>query len=175
MSVDLRLMISKKYWFLSEFNLKLKEQHILKDLQQTWGTFKKLELDREYPAGSITVGTERKIGYLHPLDHQKMQFPMPEKHSIIYQSTTFAYVYYPYVNLLNFASFLHKSQQFFFQKKIKILVKNRKIRCLLTVTKYLLCIYFNKYAPITLSWLWNCRTSSKKKEFHYQNVFHLKS
>ena len=46
-----------------------------------------------------------------------MQFPMPGKHSIINKSTTFAYVYYPYVNLLNFASFLHKSQQFFFQKK----------------------------------------------------------
>ena len=73
------------------------------------------------------------------LDHQKMQFPKPGKYSIINKSATFAHFSYPYVNLLYFASFLLKSQQLFFlffSKKSRILVKTRKITCLLTFNKY---------------------------------------
>ena len=57
----------------------------MQDLQQAcdWGTFKKLEVDTEYPAGSITVGAEREIWFLHTLYHQKMQSPKPGIYSII--------------------------------------------------------------------------------------------
>ena len=42
----------------------------MQDLEQVYDrrTFKKLELDTEYPVGPITVGEERKILFLHPLD-----------------------------------------------------------------------------------------------------------
>ena len=43
---------------------------------------------------------------------------------------------YTYVNFLNFASFLHKSQQLRFSRKTRILVKPGKITCLFTVNKY---------------------------------------
>ena len=65
-----------------------------------------------------------------------MQFPKPEKYSIINKSTTFAHFCYPYVNLQDFASFLHKSQLLLLKKK-KILVKTRKITWLPTANKYL--------------------------------------
>ena len=38
-------------------------------------------VDTEHPADPITVGTERKIWFLHPLDHQKMQFQKPGKYN----------------------------------------------------------------------------------------------
>ena len=73
------------------------------------GTFKKPELI-ESPAGPITVGTERKIWFLHPQDQWKMQI-QELKYSIINKSTTFAPFCNPHINLLTFALFLHKSQQ----------------------------------------------------------------
>ena len=96
-----------------------------------------MELDAEYPAGPIIVRMESKIQFLHPLDDQKMQFSKPGKDSIITKSTTFAPFCYPYVNLLNFVSFHHKSQQLFFIRKTKILLKIENARCVLTVNKYL--------------------------------------
>ena len=50
-----------------------------------------LELNTEFPVDPITVGTEKKNWFLHPLDHKKMQFPKPGKYSIINTSTTFAH------------------------------------------------------------------------------------
>ena len=83
----------------------------MQDLQQACdqSTFKKLELDTVYPADPITFQTERKNWFLHHLDHQKRQFPNPGKYYIVNKSTTFEHFCYPYVNLLNFGSFLHKS------------------------------------------------------------------
>ena len=54
-----------------------------------------------------------------------MQLPKPEKYSIINKSTTFAHFCYPYVNLQDFASFLHKSQLLLLKKK-KNSGKNQK-------------------------------------------------
>ena len=88
--------------------------------------FKKLELDTEYPSDPITFGTERKIWFLHPLDHRKVQFPKPGKYYIINKSTTFTPFCYPYVKLLNFVSFLQKSQQLFFFQKNQNSGKNQK-------------------------------------------------
>ena len=111
----------------------------------------------------------KKIWFLHPLYHQKMQFPKPGKHSIIYKSTTFAHFCYPYVNLLNFVLFLHKSQQSTFFKKTpqnSSKQKTKKITCLLT---------FNKYLDL-LPWV-DCeivKLSPKKKKFQYQDVFYSK-
>ena len=132
-----------------------------------------LELDTEHPAGPITVGTERKIWFLHSLDHQKMQFPKPEKYSIISKSTTFAHFRNPYVNLLNFVSFLHKFQQLIKNSNTnkkennRILVKTRKITCLLTVNTYLHLLPWADCAIVKLS--------QKKKEFQYQDVFYIKT
>ena len=93
-----------------------------------------MELDTEFLAGVIAVGTERKLWFLHPLYHQKVQFHKPGKYSIINKSTTFAHICNSYVNLLNFVSFLHKSQQLIFFSK-----KKKKITCLLTVN---ICTYY---------------------------------
>ena len=109
-----------------------------------------MELDIEYLADPITVGTERKIWFQQLLDYQKLQFLKPGKYSIINKSTPFAHSYCPY-----FASFLHKSQQWLFLKKTnKIVVKTRK--------KHIPDYSWSVFAPITLSWLWNCRTISKE-------------
>ena len=131
-----------------------------------WGTFKKLEPDTEYPAGPITVGTERKIWFLQTLDYQKMQFPKPGTYSIINKSTTFPHFCCPSVNLLNFASFLHKSQQLLVFKNNRILVETRKITCLLTVNKYLHQLPWVDCAIV--------EPSQKKKEFQYQVVVYIK-
>ena len=142
----------------------------MQDLQQAcdWGTIKKLELDTEYPAGPIAVGTERKIWFIHPLGHRQMPFPKPGKCSVINKSTTFAPFCFPQVNLLNFAWFLHKFQQlfFFFFRKTGILVNTEKITCLLTVNKYLHQLPWDDCAIVELS--------QKKKEFQYQYVFYIK-
>ena len=136
----------------------------MQDWQQAcdWGTFEKLEVDTEYPAGPITVGMERKIWFLHPLVHQKMQFLKPGKYSIINKSTTIVPFCHLYVSLLNWSSFLHKYQK---KKKTEFWWKNGKITCLLTVYKYL----------HQLPWV-NCRIvelSQKKKEIQYQDVFYI--
>ena len=140
----------------------------MQDLQQAfeWGTFKKLELDTEYPAGLITVGAERKSWFLHTLYYQKMQFPKPGKYSLINLFARFCYLY---VNLLKFGSFLHNSQQLFLQKKEKknrILFKTRKITCLLKGNKYLHQLPWVDCA--------NVEPSQKQKEFQYQDVFYIK-
>ena len=108
---------------------------------------------------------ESKIQFLHPLDDQKMQFSKPGKDSIITKSTTFAPFCYPYVNLLNFVSFHHKSQQLFFIRKTKILLKIENARCVLTVNKYLHQLPWADCAVVELS--------QKKKEFQYQMYFML--
>ena len=120
--------------------------------------FKKLELVTEYPSDPITFGTERKIWFLHPLDHWRVQFPKPGKYYIINKSNTFTPFCYTYVKLLKFVSFLQKSQQLFFSRKTRILVKTRKIIYLLTVNKYL----YQFLVDCTIVEL-----SQKKKEFQY--------
>ena len=128
-----------------------------------WVTFKKLEIHTRYPAGTITVETQKKILFLHPLDHQKMNIQTPEKYSIMNKSTTFAHSRYPFVNLLNFASFLRNSQQLSILNKSK--QTNRKIRCLITVNKYLRKLPWVDCAFVELS--------QKKKEFHIRMYFIL--
>ena len=59
------------YWFRKNIDFCLSliwtkvTTYLCKDLQQACdsGTFKKQELDTEYSAGSITVGTEGKFGF----------------------------------------------------------------------------------------------------------------
>ena len=46
-----------------------------------------------------------------------MEFTKPGKYLIINKSTTFAHFCYPYVNLLDLVSFLHKSKQLLFLSK----------------------------------------------------------
>ena len=59
----------------------------LRYISITWtDTELELEPDTEYPADNKTVETDRKIWFLHPLDHWKMQFPKPEN---IYHICTF--------------------------------------------------------------------------------------
>ena len=139
----------------------------MQDLQQAceWGTFRKLELGIEYHAGSITVGAERRNCFLHKLNYQKMPFSKPGKYSII---NLFGQFFYLYVKLLNFESFLHNSQQLFFQEKKKKQnsVKTRKITCLLTCNKYLHQLPWVDCANVELF--------QKKKEFQYQDVFYIK-
>ena len=87
---------------------------------------------------------------------------------MVNKSTAFAYFCYPYVNILNFALFLHKSQPLFFSKKLKkkidrILLKTSKITFLLTVNKY-----FNQSPRVDCAIV-----EQKKKEFQYQDVFYV--
>ena len=102
--------------------------------------------------GSITLETERKFWFLHPLDHRKMQLLKPGKYSVMNKSTAFAPFYYLYVKPLNFASFLHKSQQLYFFRKTGIQVETG-ITCLLTINKYLhqLPLIVSKERKITVS------------------------
>ena len=92
-----------------------------------------------------------------------MQFPKTGKYSVINKYTTFAHFCYPYVNLLNFVSFLHKPQQLI-KKKPGILVKTKNT-CLFTVNKYLLLLPSVDCAIVKLS--------QNRKQFQYQDVFYV--
>ena len=95
------------------------------------GTFKKLEFDTVFSAGSITVGAERKIWFLHPLDHWKMLFPKSGKYFAInksYQIYNFLLFLYQPSNPC--ITFTNPNTDFFSQKKTIIDIKSRKITCL---------------------------------------------
>ena len=136
----------------------------MQDLRQACerGTFKKLELDTEYPAGPITVGVERKIWILHTLYHQKIQFPKPGKYSItnLYLHVSAIFMWTSWI-LKHFYTILNN---FFLET---ILLKTRKITCLLTVNEYL-----HQFPWVDCA---NVELSQKKKEFQYQNVFYIKT
>ena len=87
-----------------------------------------LELNTEFPVDPITVGTEKKKLVSPPPRSQENAISKARKifyNKYIYHVCTSCY---PYFILLNFVSFLHKSQQifFFFEKKQQNLGKNQK-------------------------------------------------
>ena len=127
-----------------------------------------LELDKRSCRPHHSWNRKKNLVSTPPISPENA-IPKAREHSIIYKSTTFAHFCYLYVNLLNFVSFLHKSQQStFFQKKQQnsSKQKTKKITYLLT---------FNKYLDL-LPWV-DCeivKLSPKKKKFQYQDVFYIK-
>ena len=71
-----------------------------------------------FSAGSITVGAERKIWFLHPMDHWKMLFPKSGKYFAInksYQIYNFLlFLYQPSIPCITFTN---PNTDFFSQKK----------------------------------------------------------
>ena len=130
------------------------------------GAFKKLELDTEYPADPITVWARRKISFLHPLDHQKMQFPKPEKYSTINKSTTFCTFLLSLCQPHKFCIISTQISTIIFLSKKK--KKSRVCLQLINIcTNYLkLIVQFLNCAVVELS--------QKRTEFQYQDVLHIK-
>ena len=97
---------------------------MIKEQARDWGTFKK-------PERNIKENkTERKIGFLHPLHHWKMQFPKPRKYYIINKYTTFTPFYYPYIISEVLHHFYSNLNNYFFFWKNRILVKSIKSHAL---------------------------------------------
>ena len=100
---------------------------------------------------------------------------IPKARKVFYNKLVYHIAHFGnlYVNLVNSVSFLHKFQQLIRNSNTnkkennRILVKTRKITCLLTVNTYLHLLPWADCAIVKLS--------QKKKEFQYQDVFYIKT